>query len=55
MNARGKLNVAYFNGSVVLAIVAGVLSDSCGVTVVILACGLLASLLLGNIRPSPHR
>ena len=56
MNARGKLNVAYINGSIVLAAVAGVLSKSWIVFIVFLVCGVLASLHLGNIRPSPrHR
>ena len=56
MNARGKLNVAYINGSIVLAIVAGVLSQSLIVFLVFLISGVLASLYLGTIRPSPrHR
>jgi hypothetical protein len=56
MNARGKLNVAFINGAIVLAAVAGVLSQSWIVFVVFLVGGVLASLHLGNIRPTPrHR
>ena len=56
MNARGKLNVAYVNGAIVLAVVAGVLTNSGIVFGVILVGGVLLSLFLGNIRPSPrHR
>ena len=56
MNARGKLNAAYLNGSAVLAMVAGVLTDSVIVLGVILVGGVLLSLWVGNIRPSPrHR
>jgi len=58
MNARGKLNVAYLNGSAVLAVIAGVLTNSVIVFGVILVGGVLLSLFLGNIRPSsrprPH-
>ena len=56
MNARGKLNVAYINGAIVLAIVAGVLTNSGVVFLAFLVGGVLASLYLGNIRPSSrHR
>ena len=56
MNARGKLNVAYINGSIVLAVIAGVFSQSMIVFVVFLVVGVLVSLHLGNIRPTPrHR
>jgi len=56
MNARGKLNVAYLNGSAVLALIAGVLTNSGIVFGVILVSGVLLSLYLGNIRTSPrHR
>jgi hypothetical protein len=56
MNARGKLNVAYVNGAIVLAVIAGVLTNSGIVFVAFLVGGVLASLYLGNIRPSPrHR
>jgi hypothetical protein len=56
MNARGKLNVAYLNGSAVLAVIAGVLTNSGIVFGVILVGGVLLSLALGNIRTSPrHR
>ncbi len=56
MNARGKLNVAYVNGAIVLAAVAGVLSQSWIVFIVFLVGGVLLSLFVANIRPSPrHR
>jgi hypothetical protein len=56
LNARGKLNVAYINGSIVLAAIAGMLSQSMIVFIAFLVGGVLASLYLGNIRPSPrHR
>jgi hypothetical protein len=56
MNARGKLNIAYLNGSAILAVIAGVLTNSWIVFGVILVGGVLLSLFLGNIRPSPrHR
>jgi len=56
LNARGKLNVAYINGSIVLAVIAGVLSQSMIVFIAFFVSGVLASLYLGNIRPSPrHR
>jgi len=56
MNARGKLNVAYLNGSAVLAVFAGVLTNSVIVFGVILVGGVLLSLWLGDIRTSPrHR
>ena len=56
MNARGKLNVAYLNGSAVLAVIVGLLTNSSIVFAVFLVGGVLLSLFLGNIRPSPrHR
>jgi hypothetical protein len=56
LNARRKLNVAYINGSIVLAALAGMLSQSMIVFVTFLVGGIVASLYLGNIRPSPrHR
>jgi hypothetical protein len=56
MNARGKLNVAYLNGTAVLAVIAGVLTNSGVVFCIVLVGGVLLSLLAGNIRPSPrHR
>jgi hypothetical protein len=54
MNARGKLNVAYLNGSAVMAVIVGVLTNSGIVFGVILVGGVLLSLFLGNIRPSPR-
>jgi hypothetical protein len=55
MNARGKLNAAYLNGAAVLAVIAGVLTNSVIVFGVILVGGLLLSLWLGDIRPSPRQ
>jgi len=56
LNARGKLNVAYINGSIVLAVIAGVLSQSMVVFLAFLVGGVLTSLYLGNMRPTPrHR
>jgi hypothetical protein len=56
LNAREKLNVAYLNGSIVLAAIAGMLSQSMIVFVGFLVGGVLTSLYLGNIRSSPrHR
>jgi hypothetical protein len=56
MNARGKLNIAYVNGAIVLAVIGGVLTNSGIVFGVILVGGVLLSFYLGNIRPSPrHR
>ena len=55
MNARGKLNVAYVNGAIVLAMIAGVLTNSGIVFGVILVGGVLLSLYLGNIRTSPRQ
>jgi hypothetical protein len=56
MNARGKLNAAYVNGAIVLAVIAGVLTNSGIVFGVILVGGVLLSFYLGNIRTSPrHR
>ena len=49
MNARGKLNAAYVNGAIVLALIAGVLTNSGIVFGVILVGGVLLSLFLGNI------
>jgi hypothetical protein len=56
LNARAKLNIAYINGSIVLAVIAGMLSQSMIVFIAFLVVGVLTSLYLGNIRPSPrHR
>ena len=50
MGARLKLNRAFFNGSFLLAAVAGLLTQSLLVFVITLALLLVASLLTGEIR-----
>ena len=55
MNARGKLNSAYLNGAIVLAVIAGLLTESALVFFVFLVGGVLLSLYLGNIRPTGCR
>jgi hypothetical protein len=52
MNARNKLNVAYLNGAILLAIVAGVLTQSWLVFIVFLVVGVLVCLHVGSIRPN---
>ena len=54
MNARKKLNAAYLNGSLVIAVVIGVLAGSWTVFVLTLAALLVGNLLTGEIRP-PRR
>jgi hypothetical protein len=54
MNARGKLNVAFVNGSILMAIIAGVVCQSWIVFFAVLIGGVLLSLYLGNIRTSPR-
>ena len=50
MGARQKLNAAYFNGAVLLAIVAGVATGSPLVGVATLAAGVACSLVSHDIR-----
>jgi hypothetical protein len=52
MNARNKLNVAYLNGAVLLAIVAGVFTQSWLVFIVFLVVGVCVGLHFGSIRPN---
>ena len=54
MNARQKLNIAYFNGSLLLAIVAGIWCQSWILFFAILIVGIAISLCVGEIRP-PRR
>ena len=54
MNARRKLNVAYFTGTVLVAAAAGIVCQSWLVFVVILVSLVLLGLYLGDIRPSSH-
>lgn len=55
MNARKKLNVAYFQGTVVLAAVAGVLAKSTAVFLVTLVILIAGALYAGEIRPHNKR
>ncbi len=50
MGARQKLNAAYFNGAVLLAIVAGVATGSPLVGIATLAAGVACSLVSHDIR-----
>lgn len=52
MNARNKLNVAYLNGSLVLAGLIGPLTESGTIFVLALVGLLLMSLCSGDIRPN---
>jgi hypothetical protein len=52
MGARQKLNAAYFQGSVVVAAVAGLLADSWPVFFITLAVLVGANLCAGDIRPN---
>jgi hypothetical protein len=55
MHARQKLNVAYLNGAILPAIVAGVLCQSWLVFAFVAVGGILIGLYLGNIRPARHQ
>ena len=55
MNARGKLNAAFVNGSIVLAAVTGYAFSSWTVFLVVLAAGIALSFYLGDIRPSARK
>jgi hypothetical protein len=52
MGARQKLNAAYFQGSVVVAAVAGLVTESWPVFFVALAALVGTNLCAGNIRPN---
>jgi len=54
MGARHKLNAAYFNGSLLLAALAGGLADSWAVFAAALALLLGLNLYLGEIRATPR-
>jgi hypothetical protein len=51
MNARNKLNVAYFNGCLVVAAVIGLLFQSWPVFVGALVVLVIGNLISGGIRP----
>jgi hypothetical protein len=55
MGARQKSNVAYVQGSLVLAAIAGLVTDTWVVFVVALVVLLGANLYMGEIRPGKGR
>jgi hypothetical protein len=55
MSARRKLNAAFFNGSIIVAAVIGLLFESWTAFAVVLALLLVGSLLAGEIRPGNRR
>ena len=50
MNARGKLNQAYLNGALVVAIMAGSVTQSAAVFLLVFFFGVASSLGDGGIR-----
>lgn len=54
MGARHKLNQAYFNGSLLIAGVVGLATESLGTFVVILAVLVMGNLHSGDIRTKPQ-
>jgi hypothetical protein len=54
MNARGKLNVAFVNGSLIAGALAGIVCDSFIVFVVVALVGIGLGLYVGDIRPRPR-
>jgi hypothetical protein len=50
MNARNKLNVAYFNGSVIVAGLIGMVIQSWPIFVAALAVLVIGNLIAGDIR-----
>jgi hypothetical protein len=55
MSARRKLNVAFFNGSLVAAAVVGWLFGSWTMFALTFAALLIGNLLLGDIRPTRRK
>lgn len=51
MNSRNKLNIAYFNGSVALAGLVGLLVDSWSIFAVALVVLVIGNVFTGDIRP----
>jgi hypothetical protein len=51
MNARSKLNCAYFNGSVIIAGIIGLLIQSWPIFIVALIVLVVGNVLSGEIRP----
>lgn len=55
MGARQKLNSAYVNGSLAAGVIAGVLTQSWTIFMVVSAIGLTLNMIGGEIRPRNHR
>lgn len=51
MNARNKLNIAYLNGAVIVAGIAGLLTQSWAIFGVVLVGLLIGNVITGAIRP----
>jgi len=51
MNARNKLNVAYFNGSMIVASVVAMMAQSWPVFVLALVVLVMGNVCTGSIRP----
>ncbi len=54
MRARTKLNQAYFNGSLVIATLVGLVSRSWPLFFLVLAVLLASNLVFAQIRPKRH-
>jgi len=52
MGARHKLNQAYFNGSLIIAGVVGMATESVGFFIVVLGVLVMFNLHSGDIRPN---
>ena len=50
MSAKRKLNVAFFNGALIIAVLFGLSAQSLGVFVVVLAVLVIASFYTGDMR-----
>jgi hypothetical protein len=55
MNARGKLNFAFVNGSLVAGALAGIVFNSFIVFAVVALVGIVLGLYVGDIRPTPRQ
>jgi hypothetical protein len=55
MSARRKLNAAFFNGSLIVAAVIGLLFESWAVFGLILVVLVIGNLVAGEIRPDNRR
>ena len=54
MNARNKLNVAYANGCLLLAALAGMMAGSSAVFLLAFAALMIGGVASGDIRPRPR-